>query len=323
VVIPVVDLRAETAGPDLDGALRQLGFVELTGHGLDPVALSGLRSACDLFFDLSGATKPTYVEPDPLANRGFRPKGSEALAFSLGDSTPPDLFESFNSGPDDRVTDGTELIRQTPWPDDTVPSFRPAAIAYLAEMARISSEIDHILGSCIGIPDLADRSRLGPDTMACIDYRPGPNGSEEAESGQQRMGAHSDYTTFTVLHADSVAGLQIIDTNGKWIDVVPTPGSLLMNVGDLLAIWTNDVWPSTLHRVVPMSGGAAPRRRSIAYFHYPDLAVVVEPLDDFVTASRPARYDPVVVSDHLRGKLAAPKNQTSPTTALTIADRPH
>jgi isopenicillin N synthase-like dioxygenase len=96
------------------------------------------------------------------------------------------------------------------------------------------------------------------------------------------MGAHSDYTTYTLLLADPVPGLQIVGSDGSWIDVIPAAGNLLMNVGDLLAIWTNDAWPSTLHRVVPMALGAAERRRSVAWFHYPDPDVVVAPLPAFV-----------------------------------------
>ena len=99
-----------------------------------------------------------------------------------------------------------------------------------------------------------------------------------------------------------------------------TAGNLLMNVGDLLAMWTNDAWPSTLHRVVPMALGAAERRRSVAWFHYPDPDVVVAPLAAFLDNGRP-HYDPVRVDDHVRGKLGAPKTGEVPTSASTAADR--
>ena len=170
------------------------------------------------------------------------------------------------------------------------------------------------------MPDLAARSSQGPDMLACIDYRPEPDGTEPIRDGQQRMGAHSDYTTYTLLLADPVPGLQILDPDEAWVDVVPSAGNLLMNVGDLLAMWTNDAWPSTLHRVVPMSRGAAPRRRSMAWFHYPDPDVVVAPRPRFVGSEGP-RYPPVRVDDHVIGKLGAPKTGAAPTSSSTQAGR--
>ncbi len=178
-----------------------------------------------------------------------------------------------------------------------------------------------MLGEVLGLPELAARSVNGPDMLACIDYRPGPDGSESVVDGQLRMGAHSDYTTYTLLLADPVPGLQIVGSDGAWIDVIPAAGNLLMNVGDLLAIWTNDAWPSTLHRVVPMALGAAERRRSVAWFHYPDPDVVVTPLPAFV-GDGASRYGATRVDDHVRGKLGAPKTGEAPTSASTIADRP-
>ncbi len=81
------------------------------------------------------------------------------------------------------------------------------------------------------------------------------------------MGAHTDYGIVTVLWADpDIRGLQILDEEGAWHDVIPSPGALLVNLGDLLARWTNDRWISTLHRVLPPTdengtwcAGARPR----------------------------------------------------------------
>lgn len=318
-MVPLVSLDAPEASTDLVDALTRLGFVELADHGLDPDALSRLRRAADAFFALPAEVKAQHVHPEPLANRGFRAKGSEALAYSLGQDSPPDLFESFNAGTD-RPARWTDLVKPTPWPDGPVPDYRPAAQLALAEFGRLGRRLDALVGHSIGVPDLADRSTRGPDMLACIDYRPGPDGTEPVADGQLRMGAHSDYTTYTLLLADPVPGLQILGPDGAWVDVVPTAGNLLMNVGDLLAMWTNDAWPSTLHRVVPMADGAAARRRSVAWFHYPDPDVVVAPLPPFLGPGGP-HYRPVRVDDHVRGKLGAPKTGTAPTSSSTQAGR--
>lgn len=324
-MVPLVDLASADPTDALVGALAEVGFVQLVGHGLDPVVFAELRRAADAFFALDDVTKRAHVHPDPLANRGFRARGSEALAYSLGETTPPDLFESFNAGrelAEDEATGGntSDLVQPTPWPDEHVPSYRPAIAAAFSEFERLGARLDTMIGRVIGQPDLAERSTRGPDMLACIDYRPAPDGTEVVDEGQLRMGAHSDYTTVTVLVADPVRGLQIVGPDGGWVDVVPEPDAVLVNVGDLLAMWTNDAWPSTLHRVVPMAAGAAARRRSVAWFHYPDPDVVVEPLPSWCV-DRPARYEPVSVADHVRSKLAAPKTFDPSTGASTVNQR--
>jgi isopenicillin N synthase-like dioxygenase len=310
-VVPVVDLSARGVVAELDDALERFGFVELTGHGLDPGSRTRLWTAMDEWFALPLATKQRSVIDDPVANRGYRQRGSEALSYSVGLSSPPDLFESFNVGHDDRGPGA--LFAPTPWPTE-VPSFEPAVRAHLAAMAELSARLDGLLGSIIGLPDLADRSRQGPDTMACLRYERSVAEVDPVE-GQVRMGAHSDYTTFSILVADSVPGLEILGPDGHWLPVMPGDDGVLLNVGDLLAMWTNDRWPSTLHRVpLPAADAMASVRRSVAYFHYPDPDVVVEPLGGT------PRYEPVRVEDHLTARLVGPKTQR-PSGTDTLAGR--
>lgn len=315
--VDTVDLEAPSAVDDLDRALRRLGFVQVVGHGVDEAVAAALWAAMDELFALDEATKRGYEVSDPLANRGYRARGSEALAYSLGaEHSPPDLFESFNVGHDDRA--GLALQAPTPWPTE-VPAFRAAATDYLAEMATVAARLDTLLGTALGLPDLAERSRRGPDTMACIRYRSDAD-EVAAAPGQRRMGPHSDYTTFTILRADPVPGLEILGPDG-WLAVVPDPGALLVNVGDLLAIWTDDAWPSTLHRVPLRGDGSDPSlRRSVAYFHYPDPDTAVAPLAGWRTAA--TEYSEVTVAEHLAAKLVGPKRHEPSTGATTLGGRP-
>ena len=319
--IETVNLNDADAPMRLDAALRKDGFVQLIGHGLSDEIAEGLWSGMDDFFALSTKVKERYVIDDSAANRGYRQRGSEALSYSLGEASPPDLFESFNSGHDDRV-ESDRLIQRTPWPSEA-PEFVAAAQRYLLEMAALSTRLDTVFGKIIGIPDLAQRSMAGPDTMACIRYE---RRSDEVAPvpGQKRMGAHSDYTTFTILRADPVPGLEIL-TNGnrpgeRWQSVIPDPGALLLNVGDLLAIWTDDSWPSTVHRVPLRGDGTDPvLRRSVAYFHYPDLDVNVEPLRTF--RHKETRYPPVTVAEHLAARLIGPKQHAPSAGTSTVGNR--
>ena len=268
------------------------------------------------FFALPFATKAKYVVDDAAANRGYRQRGSEALSYSLGAASPPDLFESFNSGHDDRAG-RHRLIQATPWPTEA-PTFAQATRRYLDAMADLARRLDQMIGDIIGIDDLAGRSTAGPDTMACIRYERLDDEAAPAP-GQKRMGAHSDYTTFTILRADPVPGLEILGSDG-WKPIVPDVDALLLNVGDLLAMWTDDVWPSTVHRVPLHGDGTDPvLRRSVAYFHYPDLDVAIEPLPVF---RRPdSTYRSVTVADHLGARLIGPKRHAPSAGTSTLSDR--
>ncbi|MFT4864326.1 MAG: isopenicillin N synthase-like dioxygenase [Ilumatobacter sp.] len=314
--IDTVDLNDQDAPGALDRALRKDGFVELVGHGLQSDVADELWTGMEEFFALPFETKAKYVVDDAAANRGYRQRGSEALSYSLGEASPPDLFESFNSGHDKRAG-GHRLIQATPWPADA-PAFAVAARRYLDEMADLAGRLDHMIGEILGIDNLAGRSTTGPDTMACIRYERLDDEATPAP-GQKRMGAHSDYTTFTILRADPVPGLEILGSDG-WKPIVPAADALLLNVGDLLAMWTNDAWPSTVHRVPLHGNGTDPvLRRSVAYFHYPDLDVAVEPLPAF---QRPdSTYRAVTVADHLGARLIGPKRHTPSTGTSTLSDR--
>lgn len=319
LTIDTVDLSLPTAAADLERALRATGFVQLVGHGVDPDVRTAMIDASASFFALDAETKSSFAHPDLAANRGYRAKGSEALSYSLGEESPPDLFECFNSAPEPPVS--SPLLKSTPWPDEAIPGYSIAALDYFSAMSTLASRLDEIIGGLIGAPWLRERSGHGPDSIASIRYEPGPDGTEDAVDGQQRMGAHTDYSSFTFLDADPVPGLQIVGPDGEWVDVIPEPGALLLNVGDMLAVLTNDEWPSTLHRVVPMNRGGAPIRRSFAFFHYPDLDVEISVLPAFVTADRPARYEPVNVEAHLTDKLLAPKDKVASSGTNTTAGR--
>jgi isopenicillin N synthase-like dioxygenase len=137
------------------------------------------------------------------------------------------------------------------------------------------------------------------------------------------MGAHTDYGILTVLYADRVPGLEIVGPDGEWHGVVPPDDAFLVNLGDLLAEWTNDRWRSTLHRVVPPPRGTqgAAIRRSIAFFHDGNHDALIECLPTCCSADNPPRYPAVVAGDHLMAKLLGPRTLTASDAVSTAGDR--
>jgi len=98
-----------------------------------------------------------------------------------------------------------------------------------------------------------------------------------AETDQFGVAPHTDYGCITLLYQDNSGGLQVRElSSNRWIDATPIEGSLVVNVGDLLARWSNDRFRSTLHRVINNSGH---ERYSIATFYDPTYSAVVDPCD--------------------------------------------
>lgn len=126
--------------------------------------------------------------------------------------------------------------------------------------------------------------------------------------GQMRASAHSDYGTLTILKPDDApGGLQVLGKDDKWHDVPYDPNMFVVNLGDLMARWTNDRWQSTKHRVVvpPVDPGRPTRRQSMAFFHNINADEVVECIDTCWGPDEPKKYPPIVAFDFLMEKHLA------------------
>jgi isopenicillin N synthase-like dioxygenase len=301
--------RRAVAG-EVDRACRDTGFLVLTGHGVPASATEGLLDAWTRFFDLSEDEKRRWVVADPAANRGYTALGQEALAYSRGEATPPDLFEAFTVGREESTGPYYDLHRHyfapNTWPSRP-PGLRDAWLAYEGAAARTADVVLQAMALALDLPEpwLVDRVQRAVVTTRAINYER-PSGAPEPEPDQMRLGAHTDYGIITLLLADDVPGLQV-HRDGAWHDVVVPPGALLCNIGDLLAQWTNDRWSSTLHRVVPPSPDTTGpvRRRSVARFLDCEPDMVIECIPSCCSADDPPRYPPVVAGEWLMAKVLA------------------
>lgn len=320
--VPAVDIAPYVAGgtPDeraavaaaVDAACREVGFIQVHGHGIPADVLAGLGAAMDAFFAQDLATKKTWVRP-PAENRGYTPPKSESLSLSLGVESATrmnDFFEAYNVGRS--VVDYPDLPAEVAghyatntWPE--VPDFEARVSAYFEHAGRVAVTLTEVFADALGLPagffeTIADHSI---DVLRMNNYAL-PEGTDVTLDGDLTgMGEHTDYGIVTVLWADQVRGLQVLDAEGRWHDVSPEDGALLVNLGDLTARLTNERWLSTLHRVKPpVIDGTIQRRRSAAYFHDGNADAVVGPLPSCVDADHPALYEPVTVDEHVRAKLA-------------------
>jgi isopenicillin N synthase-like dioxygenase len=323
--VPTIDLslfrdgtaeqRAQVA-TQVDEAARTVGFLQVVGHAIPAGVEAGLTAAMDGFFGLPMWQKKALRPASTELNRGYTPPKAERLSLSLGvDSPAADLFEAFNIGKEAEDFPGLGLdeMQYAPnlWPLRPE-SFEPAVLAWFGQAARVAREITRVMAVALGLDQnyFAGYQDHSLDVLRMNNYRV-PQAPTQLEPDQIGMGAHTDYGIVTVLWADPIPGLQILDSEGVWHDVVPGPGALLVNLGDLLARWTNDRWISTLHRVLPPtdSEGRLVRRRSAAFFHDGNADAVISCLPGCASDEKPALYESVTVSDHLAAKLNGSRGQ--------------
>ena len=329
--IPCIDIGVFRAG-DPDGrvarawgrAFEEVGFATIVGHGIPEATVARCYDAVMRFYDLPLADKLRWDAGQRVKTRGYLPVGIESVALTRGDDKPADLCEALVFyGVNSDIAAGFEGTRSALtgniYPSEP-PELAAAIRGYFLAVYRLSYVLMRISARALGLPEdyfepYYDRQRA---TLRAVHY---PDQPEEPAPGQLRYGAHSDYGGLTILRQDAApGGLQVFAKSGEWIDVHPIPESFVINVGDLMARWTNDRWCSTLHRVVnpPRDGSGSTRRLSLVLFTSPNDDATVSCLPTCADARQPVKYPPVRAADYITAKLSASMPKS---LADTLSDR--
>jgi isopenicillin N synthase-like dioxygenase len=205
-------------------------------------------------------------------------------------------------------------------PPEQLASFQGALQAYFGAVSQLTRRLLALLAGRLGLPEtwFDEPTRCSPDTLRLLRYRR-PDPAQAAQTTE--LGAHSDFGAITVLLADPVPGLQVLTAEGGWVDVIPDPDCFVVNIGDLLAQWTNDRWVSSLHRVVPIAPDAPPLRHSVPFFQEVHPHTPIECLPGCSSAANPPRYAPVTAGEHLLAKLTGPRTGKASRATSTLAGR--
>jgi isopenicillin N synthase-like dioxygenase len=288
MTVPLIDLSAEPApvlAQRIDAALREHGFFAISGHGVPEAQRAAAFDASHRYFALPEMEKARWHIDQSPHRRGFDPMGWQ----SLDPLNPPDLKESFYLG--------SETLGPNQWPDEAlVPGFREACNAYSVAMRALANRLLGLFEIALDVPTghFGICMRNPVCTTRLLHYPPQP---AQAPQGQIGCGAHTDWGALTLLAQDAAGGLQVALRDGSWLDVPPMPGAFIVNSGDMMQRWTNDRWPSTLHRVINRHSGTD--RWSIAYFCDLDHDALITPLPSCVSAEQPAHYAPITAGEHL------------------------
>jgi isopenicillin N synthase-like dioxygenase len=309
--VPTIDISRDpnVVGEELDEVCRTVGFFQIVGHEFDDETADRAWEAARAFFDLPLTEKMSVARPTPDYPYGYIPVAGESLHQSLGETAPPDLKETFNIGPvsppahSSSDPDASWVYSPNLWPE-ALPELEESWTAYYLAMEVLANRLMSLLAVGLGLDPgfFVDKLDQSPNALRAVNY---PEREVAPLPGQQRAGSHTDYGTLTVLRQDTVGGLEVLDHRAVWVPVESIPGAFVINIGDLMARWTNDRWRSTQHRVVdpPSSSPARARRQSMPFFQNANWSAEIACLPTCLGPGQAPKYEPVLAGPYLMDRF--------------------
>ena len=305
--LPLIDFSnfatASTAkrlaiGQEIGAAARDVGFFYLTGHAIDPDLTEAAFAASAAFFALPQADKASIAIENSTCHRGWFRIGGEVLDAER--QPQGDYKEGVKIGRDlspehPRVKANVPLHGPNQWPK--LAGWQATMRAYYDACECVSRQLMEGFALSLGL----DADYFSPQLtlpMATLGplYYPPLSGTDDGLSA----GAHTDFGCLTLLAQRHIAGLEILDKQGVWQGIPVLDGALVVNIGDMLARWSNDLYASTQHRVINKSREA---RYSLAFFFDPDPDADLSPLPGCLAPGNQANYPPATCLSHLLHKI--------------------
>ncbi|KAK2597578.1 hypothetical protein N8I77_012357 [Diaporthe amygdali] len=307
--IPTIDIgpyledastdAAKKVVDDVRNACMTAGFFSLVGHGIPREMQDNVLDAAKRFFDLPVAEKEALRHP-LIKNRGYEVIGSQTLQ----EDTLPDLKEGFYIGKDlpiesEKVKAHPELLGQNMFPASLPDGdFRLPTEAYYAAVLDLAMRVLEILAKGLPYGDDIFHEFVSNDPvciMRLLHYPPQATHDER----QLGAGAHTDFGAITLLLQDTAGGLQVQDPHTQaWHEVAPNRDAYVVNIGDMLALWTKGIYRSAVHRVINTSGG---HRYSVPFFFDGNAEAQLRPFD----GSEPVGGRVVTVEEHMLQRLSS------------------
>ena len=255
----VIDMDAWRAGDEaqraeiaraVDENLRSDGFLLVGNHGIPAELIDALREAVGEFFVAPHSIKAQYE--CRVGETGWMPPGVEANSYASGVPSPADLKETFRAMHEPPGHESPNV-----WPVQ-FSDVRTHFTEYMRLLWDLAMDLYELMGVALGLgPDIIARHASAAVSSVNINRYPPLVETGPVADGQFRVGAHSDFGVLTILDRQvGVGGLQVQTADGVWRDAPHEPGTMAVNIGDMLAHWTGGAWRATVHRVLPPSPDA-------------------------------------------------------------------
>mgnify|MGYP001818756261 FL=1 len=292
--IPLIDVSPAMDGTDIKRVAKQIrtaavdhGFFYIAGHGIDQKLMDAAFAVSKDFFALPEADKATIAVDNN--QRGWMASGMSHLEGAKTHDLKEVFFWGTQTDADDAdVLAGKPLVAVNQWPSQAFPRLRAELEPYYLAVCEVGRRVMAAIAVSLDQPvNFFDASYEKPLARGQLVYYPPSTAQDEAE---ERFGVapHTDFGVLTLLLQDKSGGLQVQSKSGGWIEAPPIAGTLVCNIGDLLARWSNDRFASTVHRVINRTKNA---RYSIPVFFDPHTDTIVDPVDLGVAAAQ-SHYGP-------------------------------
>ncbi|KAF9464203.1 2OG-Fe(II) oxygenase [Collybia nuda] len=312
--IPIIDLShlrdktpatQQKLAEDIRNACINVGFFYVQNHGISEDDIQGALEMAKTFFSLPHDLKmeienrktPNFKGYSPLLSGNNNPYGAGDLqeGFEFG-------WEELDGGPnnDDQEKSGV-MAGANVWPSGLI-GFREKVLKYYHAAVNLGKSLFPLFALALNLPDdfFDDKTKNSAALMKLLHYPPQTGIIDDRVIG---IGAHTDWECFTILWQEpGIQALQVLNNEKKWVNAPPIPGTLVVNLGDQFARWTNDIFKSTIHRAINRSGV---RRYSIPLFFGTDYNVRLEPIPSCTSPERPLKYEIVTAGDYVKSRLQA------------------
>jgi isopenicillin N synthase-like dioxygenase len=298
VSLSLYDSDFEAFSQTLGASFARYGFAVVSDHDLPKALVEGAISRTKAFFALPEEIKRQYHVQGGGGQRGYTPFGIETAKGA----SQKDLKEFWHLGRD--LPPGHPFHQYMPdnlWPAE-IDGFRDYVGGLYAGLDELGVRLLRAIAHYLKIGDrfFDDPVKLGNSILRLLHYPPVP-----ADAPGVRAGAHEDINVITLLLGAEEAGLQVLDTGGRWLPINAPQGAVVCNIGDMLQRLTNNVLPSTTHRVVnPPPGRRGVSRYSTPFFLHFEPQYLIETLPSCVTPDNPDRYPkPITAHEFLLERL--------------------
>lgn len=304
--VPTLSLSSYTRGTPAEKAeftrllflgMKDYGFIILKDHDVAPELLKQAYDVLQRFYALPTTAKMQYVSPQGGGQRGYTAFGTEQAK----DAQVKDLKEFWHVGREvDASHPFAKYYPKNIWPDDSVADFKPVFEKLFQQLELAGIQMMEALTTPLQVPQdfFKEMVQEGNSILRLLHYPPVPEG---VDPRCVRAAAHEDINFITLLPAATQSGLQLKDRDGTWLDIESDFGTLIVDAGDMLARITNDVIPSTTHRVINPQDGSNVSRYSMPFFMHPHPESLLKCLPSCV--GEKAKYADITAHEFLMQRL--------------------